>query len=72
MIFNEFSGLGSMSSCFPGVEFPPGAVVGMHSMVHKSSDLLPYWVHKGVPARPWKPRDKDGILAEAKEAAWIL
>ena len=63
--FEPFSGLGSMSSCFPGVTFPEGAVVGAHSMVHSSADLQPWYVHRGVPARPWKRRDRDRILEEA-------
>lgn len=70
VIFCPFSGLGSMSSCFPDVHFPDGAVVGMHSMVHKSEDLQPWMIHKGIPARPWKPRDKATTLAQAKEAGW--
>ena len=68
VLFEPFSGLGSMSSCFPGVTFPEGAVVGMHSMVRRSEDLLPWYIHKGIPARPWKPRDREATLREAAEA----
>lgn len=68
ILFDRYSGLASMSTCFPGVRFPEGAVVGVHSMVHKSEDLVPWWIHRGVPARPWKKRDRDRVLAEAEIA----
>lgn len=69
VIFEPFSGVSSLCSVHPGVRFPEGAVVGLHSMVYRSEDLRPWWIHIGVPARPWKPRaDRDTILREAEEA----
>lgn len=68
VLFEPFSGLASMSSCFPGVTFPEGAVVGAHSMAYRSEDLRPWFIHKGVPARPWKPRDRERVLREAEAA----
>lgn len=70
VLFEPFSGLASMSSCFPGVTFPEGAVVGVHSMVYSGADLVPWYVHRGVPARPWKKRDRDRVLLEAETAGW--
>lgn len=66
--FEEYSGLGSMSSVFPGVTLPEGCLIASHSMVHSNKHLRPWWIHKGTPAKPWKPRIKARVLIEAKQA----
>ena len=68
--FEDYCGVASQCLVLPGVHFPEGAVVAAQSLVYRTEDLKPWWIHKGTPARPWKPRDRESCLEHA--ARWGL
>jgi acetyltransferase-like isoleucine patch superfamily enzyme len=70
--FDEYSGVASSVTVFPGVKFPRGAVVGVRSLVYKTEDLMCWHVHKGVPAKPYKPRDKTNILIKGRDPEYLV
>lgn len=52
--------LGTGCVCHPGVVIHEGATVGSMSLVLK--DLDPWWSYFGIPAKPYKPRNKEEML----------
>ncbi len=58
--FKKFAILGTGSIVHPGVTFGEGAAVGSASLV--LSDLDPWCVYCGIPAKYHKPREKQTLL----------
>ena len=57
--------VGANTVVLPNVTIGEGAVVGAGSVV--TTDLAPWFVYVGAPARAVKPRRSDGILAQERE-----
>jgi acetyltransferase-like isoleucine patch superfamily enzyme len=70
VVLMPHSGVASMSTVFPGVTLPEGCLIGAHSMVRHDRDLKPWYIHVGVPARPWRPRDQRAKELGADERRW--
>lgn len=64
VIFNDHSGVASGCIVFPGVELPEGALVGDGSRVRPSSTLIPWWIHRGDPLTPVRPRPNPELIKE--------
>lgn len=68
VIFGRFSGCGVNCSILPGVTFGEGAILGANSLA--ITDLEPWTIYVGSPARPVKIRNKDNILEYAKNLGY--
>ena len=66
--FKRFSGCGVNCSIMPGVTFGEGSILGANSLA--LSDLEPWTIYVGSPAKPIKMRDKHIILKYAKELGY--
>lgn len=66
--FKRFSGCGVNCSIMPGVTFGEGSILGANSLA--LSDLEPWTIYVGSPAKPIKIRDKHIILKYAKELGY--
>ena len=66
--FERFAGCGVNCSIMPGVTFGEGSILGANSLA--LSDLEPWTIYVGSPAKPIKMRDKDIILKYAKELGY--
>jgi galactoside O-acetyltransferase len=66
--FKKFSGCGVNCSIMPGVTFGEGSILGANSLA--TSDLEPWTIYVGSPAKPIKIRDKHIILKYAKELGY--
>lgn len=59
--FKKYSGVASQCIVMPGIILPEGCTIGAQSLVFKQSALLEWFVHKGTPCEPYKPRFKDDV-----------
>lgn len=66
IILNEYSGCGVNCSIMPGVTFGEGAVLGANSLA--VTDLKPWTIYVGSPARPVKKRVPSGKMIEGMNA----
>jgi len=71
IVFERFSGVAADVIVFPAVTFPEGAVVAAKSLVHPKYPLQPWTVHKGVPALPWRLRNREKILEKAADPGFL-
>ena len=68
VVFEAFATLGTNVVVHPGVTLAEGSVVGSCSLVTRSTE--PWTIYRGVPARPWKPRPKEKMLAAARQMGY--
>lgn len=68
VVFEKFTTAGTGVIILPGVTLAEGSVIGANSLVTKSTE--PWMVYVGSPAKPVKERNKDKILAYAKEMGY--
>lgn len=59
--------VGSNSVVMPGTVLGEGTVVGANTFIKEDSQLIPWGIYFGSPARLVKMRDKDGVLRREKE-----
>lgn len=64
----KFSGIGTNVVIMPGVTIAEGSVIGACSLVTK--DTEPWTIYMGIPAKPVKMRNKEKMLAYAKELGY--
>lgn len=69
--FEDYAGVASNCVVFPGVVLPEGCAVGVGGLVTSSKHLRPWWIHLGQPAKPWKERNREGILAQEKAPGFL-
>lgn len=69
VLFKRFSGLGSCVTVTPGVFLAEGSCVAACSLLMEST--RPWMLYKGTPAKPFKGRRPDKILAAAKELGYL-
>lgn len=60
----DYTGVGSNSVLMPGVVIPEGCAVGALSFVPAFTELDPWTVYAGIPARPVAERDRTQVLAQ--------
>ena len=65
VMIGRHSIVGSGSVILPDVTFGEGAAAGALSLI--KSDLEPWWLYAGIPAKKIKQRDKEKILALEKK-----
>ena len=65
IVLERFVVLGANCVVMPGVTIGEGATVGACSFINR--DLAPWTVNVGIPARPIKKRNKEGVLQRAEE-----
>jgi acetyltransferase-like isoleucine patch superfamily enzyme len=70
IVFEKFSGCGVNCSVLPGVKFNEGSILGANSLA--TSDLEPWTIYVGSPAKPVKMRKKETILENAKKLGYEL
>jgi acetyltransferase-like isoleucine patch superfamily enzyme len=68
IVFEAFASTGSNVVIHPGVTIAEGSVVGSCSLVTKSTE--PWMIYRGVPARPWKQRPKEKMIAAARKMGY--
>lgn len=71
VVFEDYSGVASNVIVLPGVTFPEGCAVGAGGLVTSGRDLRPWWIHLGSPAKPWKERDRERILAQERREGFL-
>src|SRR5437016_7096792 len=59
--FKAFASTGSNVVIHPGVTLAEGCVIGSCSLVTRSTE--PWMIYRGIPARPWKKRPSEKMLA---------
>jgi len=67
IIFEAFASIGTNAVIHPGVTLREGCVVGSCALVTRSTE--PWTIYRGIPARPWKTRPKDKMIAAARRMA---
>ena len=67
IVFEAFACVGTNVVIHPGVTLAEGSVVGSCSLLTKSTE--PWTIYRGTPARPWKARPREKILAAARQMA---
>lgn len=65
----RFSGIGTNAVIMPGVTIAEGSVIGACSLVTK--DTEPWTIYTGIPAKPVKLRNKEKMLAFAKQLGYL-
>lgn len=68
IIFEAFASIGTNVVVHPGVTLAEGCVVGSCALVTKSTE--PWTIYQGIPARPWKKRPKNKMIAAARQMAY--
>jgi acetyltransferase-like isoleucine patch superfamily enzyme len=68
IIFEAFASIGTNAVIHPGVTLREGCVVGSCALVTRSTE--PWTIYRGIPARPWKTRPKDKMIAAARKMAY--
>ncbi|HWX20666.1 MAG TPA: acyltransferase [Candidatus Binatia bacterium] len=68
VVFGAFASLGTNVVVHPGVTLAEGSVVGSCSLLTRSTE--PWTIYRGVPARPWKARPKEKMLAAARKLGY--
>jgi acetyltransferase-like isoleucine patch superfamily enzyme len=63
VIFEAFASTGTNVVIHPGVTLAEGSVIGSCSLVTRSTE--PWTIYRGVPARPWKKRASEKMIAAA-------
>jgi galactoside O-acetyltransferase len=66
--FEKFAGCGVNCTIMPNVKFGEGAILGANSLA--LTDLEPWMIYVGSPAKPVKKRDKKIILKNAKKLGY--
>lgn len=67
--FENFVNTGASVTILPGVTLAEGTVIGACSLVTKSTE--PWTIYYGVPARPYKTRNKEKMLEFAKRLGYL-
>jgi acetyltransferase-like isoleucine patch superfamily enzyme len=62
----HYTAIGANTVIMPAVVIPDGTVVGALSYVAPRTELAPWSVYAGVPARRIKARDRDAVLREVE------
>lgn len=65
VIFEAFASIGTNVVVHPGVTLAQGSVVGSCSLITRPTE--PWTIYRGVPARPWKSRPKEKMLAAVQK-----
>lgn len=68
VIFETFASVGSNVVIHPGVTLSEGSVVGSCSLLTRSTE--PWTIYRGIPARPWKERPKEKMIAAAQSMGY--
>jgi galactoside O-acetyltransferase len=71
IVFEDYSGIASGVTVFPGVELPEGCAIGANSLVYSNRGLKPWTIYAGNPLREFKSRDKARILAHAADPSFL-
>jgi len=68
VVFEAFASTGTNVVIHPGVTLAEGSVVGSCSLVTKSTE--PWTIYRGTPARPWKKRPHEKMIAAATKMGY--
>ena len=68
IVFEAFASIGTNVVVHPGVTLGEGSVVGSCALITSSTE--PWTIYKGIPARPWKKRPKEKMIAAAHQMAY--
>ena len=68
VVFETFASTGTNVVIHPGVTLAEGSVVGSCSLVTKSTE--PWTIYRGTPARPWKKRPHEKMIAAATKMGY--
>lgn len=66
--FEAFASIGTNVVIHPGATLAEGVVVGSCALVTGPTE--PWTLYRGIPARPWKTRPKDKMIAAARELGY--
>ncbi len=58
--------LGAGTIVLPGVTIPEGAATGAYTLLTPKTELEPWTLYAGIPARPLRPRAREGMLDAAR------
>lgn len=64
VLFERLSAVGANSVVMPNNHIPEGTVIGALSFVPADFDFAPWTVYAGIPIRPVRRRDRDGVLRQ--------
>jgi acetyltransferase-like isoleucine patch superfamily enzyme len=68
VVFEPFASIGTNVVIHPGVTLGEGSVVGSCSLVTKPTE--PWTIYRGIPARPWKKRPRQKMIAAARQMGY--
>jgi len=68
--FSDYAGVASDVIVFPKVTLPLGCTVGAQSLIHTKATLKEWSVFIGSPLKFHKSRNRDVILAKAKDSSF--
>ena len=68
IVLEAFASIGTNVVIHPGVTLGEGSVVGSCALVTKSTE--PWTIYQGIPARPWKKRPKEKMIAAARQMGY--
>lgn len=68
ILFDKYAGCGVNCSVMPGVKFNEGSILGANSIA--TSDLEPWTIYVGSPAKPIKKRNKQIIIEYVKKLGY--
>jgi galactoside O-acetyltransferase len=69
VIFENFVNTGANVTILPGVTLAEGSVIGACSLVTKNTE--PWTIYIGVPAKPFKARNKEKMIEYAKRLGYM-
>lgn len=69
VVFEKFANTGANVTILPGVTLAEGSVIGACSMVTKNTE--PWTIYTGIPARPYKARNKVKMIEFAKRLGYM-
>lgn len=70
--FGNYTAVGANSVVMPDNVIPEGSVIGALSFVPVRFGFEPWTVYAGVPVRAIGPRDRDSVLAQARQLSKAL
>jgi galactoside O-acetyltransferase len=68
VVFEKFVNTGANVTILPGITLAEGSVIGACSLVTKNTE--PWTIYTGVPARPYKMREKEKLIEYAKRLGY--
>jgi acetyltransferase-like isoleucine patch superfamily enzyme len=70
--FGDYTAVGSNTVVMPRNTIPEGTVIGALSFVPTAFQMEPWSVYAGVPARYIRPRNREAVMAQARQLEALM